>query len=109
MPITAASRVWHSSVINHYVADSQSIGGRTSNMLSTVVLWRAQRRPRLSNLLIRFVFLLASLDVDELRFSDELLLPELASDDVRLRGAFLKSAVLMMSSNLTSDFSDVVL
>lgn len=60
------------------------------------------------SLLIRFDFLLLSFDGEVVKFSEELLLPELASDEVRLRTALLKFAAPMISSSLTSDSGDVV-
>ena len=44
----------------------------------------------------------------ELKFSDELLVPELASEDFRLRDEFFSSAAAMISSSLTSASGDVV-
>ena len=67
-----------------------------------------QRRPRLSILLIRLVFLLESVLVEGLKFSEELLLPEeLASEDV-LRRYALKSAAPTISSSRTSQSGEVV-
>jgi len=50
---------------------------------------------------MRLVLVFVKLFDDELRFSEELLLPELASDDVLLREE-LKLATPMMSSSRTS-------
>lgn len=67
-------------------------------------------RPKLRILLMRFVFLVASLVVEGLKFSVELLLPALASEDVRLRPALYlsKLAAPTMSFSRTSESGDVV-
>jgi hypothetical protein len=63
--------------------------------------FRGQPRPNVKIRLIRLFFLLTlSLD-DELRFSDELLLVELASEDVLLREP-LKPVAPTISSRRTS-------
>jgi len=65
----------------------------------------AQRRPRFNILLNRLVLVLVWLSDDELddelKFSEELLLLELASDDVLLREV-LRLLAAMMSSRRTS-------
>lgn len=57
---------------------------------------------------MRFAFLPESLFIEELKFSEELLLvPELASEEVRPL-EFLNAALSMISSNRTSQFGEVV-
>lgn len=70
-------------------------------------LQNGQPRPKVKILLNRLPFLLLWLLTDVLKFSEELLLAELASEDVRLRG-LLKLAAPTMSSRRTSESGEVV-
>lgn len=68
--------------------------------------FNAQPLPKVKIRLIRLLFLLAC-SADELRFSEELLLVELTSDEVLLREA-LKLAAPTISSSRTSQSGEVV-